>query len=597
MKKQNILIRFIPYMGRRKILIPIALILSAISSILSAIPFILIWLLVRDVLQNQMSLRFDNIFSYALWIGIFAVLSIILYFLAVMSSHLAAFRVEVGMQKKAMEKLFQKPLGFFDTVESGKLRKAINEGASTTHQFLAHQLADLSGSSVSLVFIVVTMFVIDWRMGIVSMIPLLLSMLLMMSMMNDMSDEYMKIYTKAMDEMSNEAIEYVRGIPVVKTFGGSVFSFERFYKSIIKYQKFAVKYTLMWKNRYSLFTIILQTATVFLAPLIILVSTNDGDMSVLISNYIFYLIMLPNFIMIIMRSALFKKFSQVAELAINRVENILEFDDMVFPDDSKPVERYDIEFKDVVFRYPNAKTNAIDGISFTVKEGERIALVGAPGSGKTTIARLAARFWDVKSGEILIGGQNIKGISKEQLMNNISFVFQNTMLFSKSIRENICMGNESASEGEIENAIELSMSREIVDSLESGIDTVIGTKGTYLSGGEKQRISLARAILKDAPIVILDEATAFADPENEHKIQRALKSLSRNKTTIMIAHRLGTVKDLDRIFVISEGKIIEEGTHKELINKNNVYKRMYDEYESSISWQLDNKRDFGGARA
>ncbi len=592
MKKKSVLKRFIPYMGNKKSLIPIALVLSGISSILSTIPFILIWKLILTVFKDVNTFSFNDVKTYAIGIGITAFLSIFVYFIALMCSHLAAFRVEVGMQKKSMEELLDKPLGFFDTVETGKLRKAINDGASTTHQFLAHQLADLSGSSVSIVFIIITMFVIDWKMGLVSMIPLVLSMFLMMSMVNEMSDEYMKLYTDSMDEMSNEAIEYVRGIPVVKTFGGSIFSFKKFHESIIKYQQFAIQYTLLWKNKYSLFTIILQTSTVFLAPLLVLILTNS-NMNIVLGNYIFYLIMLPNFIMLIMRSAMFKKFSQIAELALDRVENVLNFEKMSFPEKSEPFNNYSIEFKNVVFAYPDSYENAVDGISFTVNEGESVALVGASGSGKTTIARLAARFWDVTSGEIFIGGQNIKTISKDNLMNNIAFVFQNTKLFSKSIRENLCIGNENASDDEINRAIDLSMSREIIDNLENGIDTVIGTKGTYLSGGEMQRISLARAILKNAPFVILDEATAFADPENEHKMQMGLKSLSENKTTIMIVHRLSTLKDVDKILVIDNGKILEEGNHKTLMEQNGVYKTMYDEYESSISWRLKND-DLGG---
>lgn len=586
MKKKSILKRFKPYMGKKKTLIPIALILSGISSILTAIPFILIWILVRDVLQNSSDFSFNNVENYAVWIGASAILGIIMYFVATMSAHLAAFRVEVGMQKKGMEDLLDKPLGYFDTVESGKLRKAINEGASITHNFLAHQLADFSGSIVSIIFIMISMFIVDWRMGLVSMIPLVLSMGIMMKMMGGEYNEFMELYTKEMDEISNQAIEYVRGIPVVKTFGGSVFSFKKFHHNIIKYRDFALKYVLLWKNKNSLFVIILQSATVFLAPVIVLMITNNGDKSIIISNYIFYLLVLPNFIMIIMRSALFQRNGKNAEQALDRIENILDFKKIDYPASSEYLNKYDIEFKDVVFSYPNSETNAVDGISFKINEGERVALVGESGSGKTTIARLAVRFWDIKSGEILIGGENIKNISKENLMNNIAFVFQNTKLFSKSIRENICIGNENASDEDIKRAIDLSMSKEIIDNLAKGINTVIGTKGTYLSGGERQRISLARAILKDAPIVILDEATAFADPENEHKMQAGLKQLSHNKTTLMIVHRLSTVKDVDKILVISEGKIIEEGNHEELIKNKGAYYDMYKEYESSISWQL-----------
>ncbi len=596
MKKQGILKRFTPYMGKKKALIPLALVLSGISSVLTAFPFVLIWLMVRNILEKSSVFNFDNILGYAIWIGISSVLGVIVYFIALMSSHLAAFRGEVGIQKKSMEILLNKPLGFFDMFESGKLRKVINEGAATTHNFLAHQLADLSGSIVSLIFILVSMFVVDWRMGLVSMIPLVLGIWTMMSMMGSEYNEFMALYTREMDKISNQAIEYVRGIPVVKTFGGSVFSFKKFYDSIIKYRDFALKYLLLWKNKNSFFTIILQSATVFLAPIFVFILTSEGDTEVLLSNYIFYLLVLPNFIMIIMRSALFQRNSKHAEAALDRIEDVLNFENLVYPEKSKPLTTYDIEFKNVVFAYPGSDTNAVDGVSFTVKEGERVALVGASGSGKTTIARLAVRFWDVKSGEILIGGENIKDVSRENLMQNVAFVFQNTKLFNKSIRENICIGNKDATELEIKKAIDLSMSGEIIDSLENGLETVIGTEGIYLSGGEQQRISLARAILKDAPIVILDEATAFADPENEDKIQAGLKRLSHNKTTLMIVHRLSSIRDVDKILVIFDGKIIESGNHEELISKNGAYSKMYREYQSSLDWQLKTGNNDGGDR-
>ncbi|MDO5717677.1 MAG: ABC transporter ATP-binding protein [Tissierellia bacterium] len=585
-KKQNILKRLMKYMGKRKVFIPISLAFSGISSILSAIPYLLIWIFLRKILEQQANFKSLNISIYAIWIGISAILAVVMYFLATVCSHLAAIRVEVGMQKKGMERLIDKPLGFFNNIESGKLRKIINEGASTTHIFLAHQLPDLSGSTFSLVFIVISMFIVDWRMGLASMIPLIIGMVIMMSMMGEMSDEYLKERTKAMDDLSNEAIEYVRGIPVLKTFGGSVFSFEKFHDNIIRYKDFAIKYVNLWKNKNSFLIIILQSATIFLAPLVIFLLTKADSISLLISNYIFYLIVLPNFIMIITRSAMFKSYSQVAELAIDRMEDILNSYEMKYPEKSEPIKNYDLEFKDVVFSYPGTEINAVDGISFTVSEGERVALVGASGSGKTTIARLAARFWDVKSGEILIGGQNIKNISKEDLMDNIAFVFQNTSLFSKSIKDNIIIGNKDADMEKIEKAIDLSMSRKIIDNLEDGLDTIIGVKGTYLSGGEKQRISLARAILKDAPFVILDEATAFVDPESEDMMQIGLKKLSKNKTTLMIAHRLSSVKDVDKILVISEGKIAEQGKHDELIKMDGIYANMYKEYEKSISWKL-----------
>lgn len=585
-KKQSLLKKLTPYAGKKRYLFSLSLILSALSSIVGLLPFVFLWLIAKELFTSANTITFESIKFYAWMTLISAFVAMLLYFLALMSSHLAAFRVEVGMRKLGMQRIINMPLGFFDKNQIGKMRKIIDDNASQTHTFLAHQLPDLASTIISPLVILVLMFVFDWHMGLVSLIPIILGMGTMAFLMSTIGDEFRKKYLDSLEDMSSEAVEYVRGIPVVKTFGQSVYSFKRFVNSITHYKEMIMLYTLMWRKPMAFYTVIMQSAAFFLVPFAILFISSGGDIALTIINFIFYLVIAPNFALLFMRSMYFQNYATLAKETIDRFDKILDYAEMDFVKEGKKTNSYDIEFKDVVFAYDGVETNAVDGVSFTVKQGERVALVGASGGGKTTIARLAARFWDVKSGQILIGGQDIKTISHEDLMNNIAFVFQNTKLFKKSLRENISYGNPDANEEQIQKAIDLSQSREIINNLPEGIDTMIGKEGTYLSGGEQQRITLARAILKDAPIVLLDEATAFADPENEHIIQQALHELSKNKTTLMIAHRLTSVQDVDKILVINKGKIAEQGTHTELLSANGIYKKMWEEYQLAVKWQL-----------
>ena len=529
-------------------------------------------------------------------VGITAIAGIIIYFLALIFSHLAAFRVEVGLQKIGMEKILAMPLGFFDTTESGKIRKIVNDSAATTHSFLAHQLPDLAASVLTPITLLVMVLWINWQVGLISLIPVVLGFLVFATMMTRQGKKFMKLYFDSLEEMSNEAVEYVRGIPVVKTFGQTVFSFTRFYDSIIRYKDYVSQYTMLWKYKMSFFNVVLHTTAFFLIPAALLLLAHGQNLALVLTDFIFYLIIAPNFMTVIMKSAYFRQFAYIAEQALDRIDDLLDYRPLAWNDsgDGK-ISSHDLEFTDVCFQYEGAEKNAVNGISFKVSQGETVALVGPSGSGKTTLARLGARFWDVNQGSIRIGGVDVKDISQKELMANVSFVFQNTRLFSKSIRENILMGNENASEAELQKAVELSRSQEIIDRLPQGLDTVLGTEGTYLSGGEQQRISLARAMLKNAPIVLLDEATAFADPENEEQIMQALSELGKGKTTLMIAHRLTSVQHADRILVISEGKIAEQGTHEELMTQNGMYARMYTEYQESIAWELGSGQSTGDA--
>ena len=573
-------------MGRKKGLLPLSLILSGLSAALNIVPFVLVWYITREILSDPNSADVLNVSFYA-WLAFASALAgLVIYFCALMSSHLAAFRVEVGIQKTGMEKILAMPLGFFDKNSSGKIRKIVNDGAATTHTFLAHQLPDMAGSIVSPVILIALIFIVDWRMGLASLIPIILGFLTMRFMTTHNGQNFQKMYFDSLEEMSSESVEYIRGIPVVKTFGQSIFSFKRFHASIIKYKEMVYAFTLIWQKPMSFFTVIMQSAAFFLIPMAIFMTGRGEDLPLVLSDFIFYLLISPLFTSLLMKSMHFQRNMMIAEQVIDRLDKLLDYPDMQYADRSESIKNHSLEFKDVVFSYEGSSERAIDTISFKLNEGETVALVGASGGGKTTIARLAARFWDTDEGEVLVGGINVRNISKKELMNNISFVFQNTKLLKGTLRENVVFGKEGIGENIINQAIESSQSGEIIDNLADGLDTVIGSKGTYLSGGEQQRIALARAMVKNAPIVLLDEATAFADPENEHLIQKALKKLSSGKTTLMIAHRLTSVQNVDRILVIESGKIAEEGTHGELMEKNGIYKTMWDEYQKSVAWKI-----------
>lgn len=565
---------------------PLSLVLSGISAVLNILPFVLIWYITRDILSAPQSIDISNVSFYAWLAFASAIGGIIVYFCALMSSHLAAFHVEVGIQKVGMNKIMSMPLGFFDKHSSGKIRKIVNDGAGTTHTFLAHQLPDMAGSVVSPIILIALTFIVDWRMGLASFVPIILGFITMKFMMNSEGKKFQKMYFDSLEEMSSESVEYVRGIPVVKTFGQTVFSFKRFYDSIIKYKEMVHAYTLLWRKPMSFYTVIMQSAAFFLIPVAIFLIGRGENLPLVLADFVFYILISPIFTMLLMKSMYFQQNTLIAEQAIDRLDNLLDYPSMSHSENTKNIQNHSLEFRNVAFSYEGSDKRAVDKISFKLNEGETVALVGPSGGGKTTISRLAARFWDADEGAVLVGGINVKDIPKKELMDNISFVFQNTRLFKGSLKENIVFGKDNVGEEELNKAIDFSQSREIIENLPDGLDTIIGSKGTYLSGGEQQRIALARAMVKNAPIVLLDEATAFVDPENEHLIQKALKELSRGKTTLMIAHRLTSVREVNRILVIESGRIAEEGTHAELLNKGGIYKTMWDEYQKSVAWKI-----------
>jgi ATP-binding cassette, subfamily B, bacterial IrtA/YbtP len=574
------------YMVGRKALLPLSLALSALSALAGMAPFILIWFIIREFIGAGSGSPSAIVGMYAWWAAGLAIASIVLYFLALMTSHLAAFRTECNMRQMAMEKIVKMPLGFFDTNTSGRIRKIIDDNAGITHSFLAHQLPDFAGTFVMPVVAVVMIFLFDWRLGLACLIPVTLSMFIMGFMMGKRGRYFMQTYMDSLEDMNTEAVEYVRGIPVVKVFQQTVFSFKNFYNSIIRYKEMVTEYTKMWRIPMSLYTVIINGFTFFLVPAAILLIGNTGNYGVVILNMFLYILITPVFSQSIMRSMHIGQALGQAKEAIDRLENLTATPPLTEPVNPQKIMISDIAYRNVSFSYPGANKKAVDNVTFDIQPGQTVALVGVSGGGKTTIARLVPRFWDADGGEVCIGGINVKDIAHKDLMEHISFVFQNTRLFKTTLLENIKYGNQEATLDEVNRAVNLAQCREIIDRLPDGLNTVIGSEGTYLSGGEQQRIALARAFLKNAPIVVLDEATAFTDPENEHLIQQALKKLAEGKTVLMIAHRLTSVIDADKILVINEGKITEQGTHNELINQNGIYTHMWNEYQQSVKWTI-----------
>lgn len=580
------------YMGKRKILLPLSMLLSALSSLAGLLPFILVWLIVKELLATGGTPVSGNVITYAWWVAGLAVAGVVLYTAALMASHLAAFRVESNLRREAMRRIVAMPLGFFDCNTSGRIRKIIDDNASITHTFLAHQMPDLAGAVLVPLVAALLIFWFDWKLGLACMVPVVIAMLTMGYMMGTKGRQFMNSYMTSLEEMNTEAVEYVRGIPVVKVFQQTIYSFKNFYQSIMNYNKMVSGYTMAWEKPMSFYIVIINSFVFFLAPIAILLINNGGNYAGVVLNFFLFVLITPVFSQNIMKNIYLNQALGLAGEAINRLDNLLDYEHLDDPGSPQPVQGFDIRFKDVSFTYPGGERKAVDTVSFFIPQGKSVALVGASGGGKTTIARLVPRFWEADEGEILIGGTNVKDIASQDLMKHISFVFQNTKLFKATLLENIKYGNPDASMEEVQRAIDTAQCRDIIDKQPLGLETKIGVEGTYLSGGEQQRIVLARAILKKAPIVLLDEATAFADPENEYLIQQALKELTRGKTVLTIAHRLSSITDADLILVIDKGRIVEQGTHAELIGAQGVYSRMWNDYRQSVNWTIGKEASY-----
>ena len=582
----TILKRLGTYMGGRRLLLPCSVVLSAVNGLLSLVPFVFLWLVVRTLFTADGNLADTPVWDYAIAAFVVSVANVLLYFAALMLSHLAAFRIETNMRRTAMQRLMRVPLGYFDTQNTGRMRKIIDEDSSQTHSFVAHILPDVAGSIVAPIGIVVLLMAVDWQLGIAAMVPIVCAFGIMGYMMSPKSNHFQRMYLDAQEKMSAEAVEYVRGIPVVKVFQQTVFSFKRFHDSIINYRDLVIKYTLSWRTPMSAYTVAINAFAFLLVPTGIIMIGHGGETTVIVADMVLYVLIAPVISANVMKAMHLSQNLFLANEAVDRLEQLTATPPL--PESSNPEKAaaFDISLRNVSFRYEAAERDAVSHIDLDIPQGKTVALVGSSGSGKTTIARLVPRFWDVREGSLKIGGIDVRNMDKATLMRNVSFVFQNTRLFKTSMLENRRYGSPDATMEQVNRAVDLSQSREIIERLPQGLNTVIGAEGTYLSGGEQQRIVLARAILKDAPIVVLDEATAFADPENEHLIRQAFAHLTRGKTVLMIAHRLTTVQDADNIVVVDNGRIAEQGTHQQLMEQAALYYKMWNEYQKAVAWKL-----------
>ena len=585
-KKQSSLSRILSYAGGHKNLTLLGCILSALSAILGLIPYVCVWLAARNVLETWLNLSaVSNLTSWG-WTAVWtAIGSIALYFAALMSTHIAAFRTARNIRRAAMAHVLKLPLGFFTGNQSGRLRKLIDDNAGLTEDLLAHKLPDLAGTVVTPIAAIVMLFLFDWKMGLLCLFTMVLALLSMCLMMGGKNAGFFHRYQQEIERMSGEAVEYVRGIPVVKMFQQTVYSFKAFYAAIQDYSDLASQYAMSCRVGQTCFLTFINGAFALLIPTALLLASG-GDVRTVLVNFIFYALFAPACGQMINRIMYMSEAVMEADEAVGRLDEILDQKPMKEAGIQKCPANAAVSFDHVTFTYPGADRPALEDVSFSVQPGQVTALVGPSGGGKTTAASLIPRFFDVDRGAVSIGGANVKEMDTEDLMKQVAFVFQDTRLFKESLLENIRAARSEASRDEVLAAAHAAQCDDILEKLPQGLDTMVGTKGVYLSGGEQQRIALARAILKDAPIVVLDEATAFADPENEHQIQKAFEALTKNKTVLMIAHRLSTVQDADNIIVLSDGKIAEQGSHSDLLKKNGVYAAMWTDYQRSAQWKV-----------
>lgn len=579
------------FAGKHKYLTYSSWILSVISAALALVPLVYIFFIIKEVIEVAPDFsQAENIVFNGWMAVVFALASIVIYIAGLMCSHLSAFRIANNMRKKMLTHVAQLPLGFIGEQGSGKIRRIINDSGKATETYLAHQLPDMAGAIATPIGMIVMLFLFDWRFGLISLVPVVLGFVCMFKMVGPKMATDMKLYNDALADMNNQAVEYVRGIPVVKTFGQTVHSFKRFQGSIDNYYNYCISYTKRCRQPMLWFTMFINSAFAFIIALALILAGGQAITQEILLNFIFYVIFTPIITTALTKVMYMSENGMAVADALNRVHSILDLKPLPEAENGQSPEDNSVAFDNVSFRYSNAQTDALTGVTFKVNAGETVAFVGPSGGGKTTVAGLISRFWDVREGAVKIGGVDVRDIKREELMNTVSYVFQDSRLLKTSILENVRLGNPRASEPEVLNALHKAQCDDIIAKLPDGIHTVIGTKGVYLSGGEQQRIAIARVMLKNAPIIILDEATAFADPENESLVQKAFEELGKDKTVIMIAHRLTTVKNADKIFVLKEGRIEDTGTHTELVENKGLYAKMWKDYQTSISWKV------GGAK-
>ncbi len=585
MQKQSNLSRLLGYAGSHRYFTYASWVLSALSALVALVPFWYIWKMMRQVLEVAPHFGQAQDLPHNGWMAVlFAVLSVIIYIAGLMCSHIAAFRVATNIRISTMHHIVKLPLGFVEEFGSGKLRKIVNESSAATETYLAHQLPDKAGAIATPCGLLVLLLVFDWRLGLLSLVPVVLGFLIMMRMTGANMQQKMQEYQNALDDMSNEAVEYVRGIPVVKTFGQTVFSFKKFKDSIDRYGVWVIAYTKQLRMPMILYTAAINGVFVFLIAAALLL-TQNGVTTTFLLNLLFYIIITPVISLTLTRIMFQSENAMIVNDALQRIDSVLNLQPLSETTKPKKPNDYSVTLEDVCFRYDEEK-EALRHISLSIPAGQTVALVGPSGGGKTTLASLVSRFFDPQDGKIRIGGVDIRDIPKKELMNTVSFVFQDSRLIKASVLENVRMSRPEASRSEVLAALQAAQCMDIIEKLPNGVDTVIGTKGVYLSGGEQQRIAIARVMLKNAPIVILDEATAFADPDNESRVQAAFTELSKGKTVIMIAHRLSTVSNVDRIFVLKDGQIAESGSWRELTAAKGIFSKMWKDYQASVQWKV-----------
>lgn len=586
-KKESTLSKLMHFAGNHKYYVYASCILAAISAFIALVPFYDMWRIIKEVLEVRPNFNEAiHIKSYGWHAVLFALLAMVFYIAALMCSHKAAFRVQATMRTKMMEHIMKLPLGYVESQGSGKIRKIVMESSATTETFLAHNVPDKVVSKATPIGLLIMMAIFDWRLGLMSLIPAIIAFVLMFTaMMGPKMAEDMKQYQNALETMSSEAVEYVRGVPVVKTFGQTIFSFKKFKEAIDEYEKWTLDYTKSMMKPMVCFT---TFANGIFAALIIAAYLFAGNQITdqFILNLFFYILITSILTTTLMKVAYAGESQMLVEDALNRMDSIMKVQPLPESKQTQIPSDASIDLENVSFTYQDASTKAIDNLSMHIKAGEHIALVGPSGGGKTTVASLISRFWDVNEGSIKIGHVDVKDIEQKELMNQVSYVFQDSRLLKMSILENIRMSRPEASDEEVIQALKDAQCQDIIDKFPDGVHTVIGSKGVYVSGGESQRLSIARAFLKNAPILILDEATAFADPDNEVLVQKAFEKLSKNKTVVMIAHRLSTITNADCIYVLGNGHTVESGKHEELLETKGVYAHMWHQYNQSVKWKV-----------
>mgnify|MGYP002648448502 CR=1 FL=1 len=585
MKKQSNLSRLLMIAGSYRYLTYASWILSAISALIALVPYYFIWQVMREVLEVAPNFSRAQNLTHNGWMAVlFAVIAVLVYIAGLMCSHLGAFRIATNLRLQSMNHIVKLPLGFAEHFGSGKLRKIVNESSAATETYLAHQLPDRANALATPCGLLVLLFVFDWRLGLLSLAPVLLGFLIMMAMTGKEMQQKMKEYQNALDDMAGEAVEYVRGIPVVKTFGQTIFSFKKFKDSIDRYKVWVIAYTKQLRTPMMFYTAAINGVFVFLIAGALLF-TQDQVTTEFLLNLVFYIIITPIISVTLTRIMFQSENAMIVDDALQRIDSVLNLEPL--KETAHPMHPKDgsVELEQVHFSYDGEK-EVLKGVSLSIRAGQTVAFVGPSGGGKTTLANLISRFFDPQSGTVRVGGVDVRDIPKEELMNTVSFVFQNSRLIKASVFENVRLGKPEATREEVMAALKNAQCDDILEKLPDGMDTVIGTKGVYLSGGEQQRIAIARVMLKNTPIIILDEATAFADPDNETRVQAAFSKLSQGKTVIMIAHRLSTVAGADRIYVVKDGQIAESGSSRELMERRGLFAGMWQNYQTSVQWKV-----------